>query len=184
MALEVGPQRRHPLRRSWPPCRGSGPASRRPPGAERPSICSRSTPGVGTARPVGLVDHEQVGDLHQPGLVGLHRVAPPRVDHHHRGVGLAGDLDLDLTDADRLDQHHVEADDVEHPGRLGGGHGQATEVPPGGHRADEHVVVERVVAHADPVAEDRPTGERRRRVDGQHADPAPVGPGLRRRARW
>ena len=59
--------------------------------------------GLVDALAVGLVDHEDVGDLHQPGLVGLHRVAPAGVDHDDGRVGLAGDLDLDLADADRLD---------------------------------------------------------------------------------
>ena len=59
--------------------------------------------GLVDAGPVGLVDHEDVGDLQQPGLVGLHRVAPARVDHHDGGVGRAGDLDLDLAHADGLD---------------------------------------------------------------------------------
>ena len=52
--------------------------------------------GLGRARPVGLVDHEHVGDLHQPGLVRLHRVAPARVHDDDGRVGGAGDLDLDL----------------------------------------------------------------------------------------
>jgi hypothetical protein len=39
-----------------------------------------------------------------PALFGLHAVAPTRVDDHHGGVGLAGHLDLDLADADGLDQ--------------------------------------------------------------------------------
>ena len=134
--------------------------------------------GVGRAGPVGLVDHEQVGDLHQPGLVGLHRVAPARVDHHDGGVGLAGDLDLDLADPDRLDEHQVEADGVEHAGPPAG---VATARPPRWPRvAIERMKtssVEGVVAHADPVAEDGPTGERRRRVDGQHPDPLAGRPG-------
>ena len=75
------------------------------PRSERSSICSRSRRVSSTPRAVGLVDHEHVGDLHQPGLVGLHAVAPARVDDDDGGVGLAGDLDLDLTDADRLDEH-------------------------------------------------------------------------------
>ena len=64
----------------------------------------------------------------------------------------------------------VAAGRVEHPGRLRGGHGQTAEVAAGGHRADEDVVVEGVVAHPHPVAQDGTTGERRRRVDGEHPD--------------
>ncbi len=74
--------------------------------------------GLVDALAIGLVDHEHVGDLHQPGLVGLHAVAPTRVDDHDGGVGLAGDLDLDLPDADRLDEHPVAADGIEQPDGL------------------------------------------------------------------
>ena len=126
--------------------------------------------GLVGALAVGLVDHEHVGDLHQAGLVGLHAVTPARVDHDDGGVGLAGDLDLHLADADGLDQDPPPADRVEQADRLGRGQRQAAEVATGGHRADEHAGVGGVVLHADPVAEDGAAGERRRRVDGQHGD--------------
>ena len=70
---------------------------------------------------VGLVDHEDVGDLHQAGLVGLHGITPAGIDNDDGGIRLAGDLDLDLADADRLDEHPFAADRVEQPDRLRGG---------------------------------------------------------------
>ena len=82
-----------------------------------------------------------------------------------------GDLDLGLPDADRLDQDDVAAGGVQHPQRLRRGAGQPAEVAARGHRADEHAGVGGVVLHAHAVAEQRAAGERRRRVDGQHADP-------------
>ncbi len=75
--------------------------------------------GLGDAFAIGLVDHEDVGDLHQPGLVRLHAVAPARVDHDDGRVGLAGDLDFDLTDADGLDEHPPPPDRIEEPNGLG-----------------------------------------------------------------
>ena len=69
--------------------------------------------GLLDAGPIGLVDDEHVGDLHQTGLVRLHTVAPARVDHDDGRVRLAGDLDLDLTDAHRLDEHPLAADRIE-----------------------------------------------------------------------
>ena len=83
----------------------------------------------------------------------------------------AGDLDLGLPDADGLDEHHVAAGGVEHPQRLRRRPGQPAEVAARGHRADVDARVERVVLHPHPVAEQRAAGERRRRVDRQHADP-------------
>ena len=83
----------------------------------------------------------------------------------------AGDLDLALPDADGLDEHHVAAGGVEHPQRLRRRPGQPAEVAAGGHRADVDARVGGVVLHPDPVAEQRAAGERRGRVDGEHADP-------------
>ena len=83
----------------------------------------------------------------------------------------AGDLDLGLPDADGLDQHHVAAGGVEHPQRLRRRPGQPAEVAAGGHRADVDARVGGVLLHPDPVAEQRAAGERRGRVDGEHADP-------------
>ena len=71
---------------------------------DRARACpSRSLTRLVGAGPIGLVHDEDVGDLEQPGLRRLHLVAPTRVHDDDRRVGLARDLDLDLADADRLD---------------------------------------------------------------------------------
>ena len=69
---------------------------------------------------VGLVDDEDVGDLHQAGLVGLHAVAPARIDDDDGRVGFPGHLDLDLTDPDRFDDDPMAADRVEQADGFGG----------------------------------------------------------------
>ena len=120
--------------------------------------------------PVGLVDHEDVGDLEQAGLRGLHFVAPTGVHDDDRGVGLARDLDLDLADADRLDDHPGLADRVEHTHRLRGRDREPAEVTPRRHRADEHARIGRVALHTDAVTEDRTAAERAARIDREHAD--------------
>ena len=79
-------------------------------------------------------------------------------------------------DPDGLDQHHVEAGRVQDPQRLRRGHGQPAQVPAAGHRPDEHPAVGRVILHPHPVTEQRAAGERRGRVDREHADPQPGGP--------
>ena len=67
---------------------------------------------------VGLVHDEHVGDLEQARLVRLHAVAPPGVHDDDGRVGRARDLDLDLADADRLDDDPRLAGGVEHPDGL------------------------------------------------------------------
>ena len=138
--------------------------------ADSSSICCRSRRVSVDARPVGLVDGEDVGDLHQAGLGRLHAVAPPGVDDDDGRVGLAGDLDLDLPDADGLDDDPAVPERVEQADRLRRRQRQPAEVAAGRHRADEHARVGGVVLHPHAVAEDGPAGERRRRVDGEHGD--------------
>ena len=57
---------------------------------------------------------------------------------------------------------------AEHPHGVGHGQREAAQVAPGGHGADEDGRVQRVLAHAHPVAQDGPAAERRGRIDGQH----------------
>ncbi len=61
--------------------------------------------GLARAGSVGLVHDEDVGDLEDPCFVRLHRVTPTGGDDDDGRVGGRGDLDLDLADADGLDEH-------------------------------------------------------------------------------
>ena len=116
--------------------------------------------GLLDAGPVGLVDHQHVGHLEQPRLVGLHRIAPARVDNDNRRVGRARHLDLDLADADGLEQHPGEPGGVEDAHRFGDGEGETTQVAAARHRPDEDAGVGGVALHPHPVAEDGTAGER------------------------
>ncbi len=59
---------------------------------------------------------------------------------------------------------------VEHEQRLERRLGEAAEVAPRAHRADEDAGIEEVVGQADPVAEQRALGERAGRIDGDDPD--------------
>ncbi len=117
--------------------------------------------------PVGFVDDEDVADLEEAGLVGLHAVAPPGVEDHDGGVGRFDDLDLGLTDPDGLDDHKRFPDGVEHGDHPGGRLGDAPEVAATGHRPHVDAGIADVVLHPDPVAEDRSSRERAGRIDGE-----------------
>jgi hypothetical protein len=95
----------------------------------------------------------------------------PGASSNQRGVGQARHLDLGLPHADGLDQDDVAAGALEHPDGLGRGRRQPAEMTPAGHGPDVDARVDRVVLHPDPVAQDRPAGERAGRVDREHADP-------------
>ena len=135
---------------------------------------------------IGLVYREHVGDFQKSGLVRLYRIAPTGVHHHHGGIRLPGDLHFDLSDANGLHDHPVVTRCIQQTHGFARRQRQATEVSTRCHRADVHLVVVRVILHSHSVAENRATRVRRRRIDGQHADPcAPFAqlPDQRRRER-
>ena len=92
---------------------------------------------------IGLVDDEDVGDLHDAGLERLHLVAGAGHQRDDRDVGGADDVDFVLADADGLDDHDVVAGGVEHQRRVAGGARQPAEMPARRHAADEHAGVRR-----------------------------------------
>ena len=110
-------------------------------------------------RVVGLVDDDDVGDLHHPGLQRLDRVARAGHQRQDDRVGVVDDVDLRLADADGLDQDVVLARRVHRQRDLQGRLGEAAERPARGHRADEDAGVEEVVGEPDPVAEQGALGE-------------------------
>ena len=126
---------------------------------------------AGRAVVVGLVHHENVGDLQDPGLGRLNAVAHPGRQHDQHGVGQPHHRDLVLADADGFDQHIVKSDGGEQVRGGRGRRGQSAELPPTGHRADVDAGVGGVLAHPDPVAEQRAAAERAGRIDGQHGHP-------------
>ncbi len=119
---------------------------------------------------IGLVDDEDVGDLHDPGLERLHFVAASGHGDHNRDVGGADDVDFILSDAHRLDDHDVLARRIEHQGDLACSLGETTEVAARGHAADEHAGVAGVRLHPYSIAEDRSAREWAGRIDGNDAD--------------
>ena len=86
---------------------------------------------------VGLVDHHEICELHDPALDALELVAPTGRHQHHEEVDHRGDVDLRLPDADRLHQHDVEARGLAQQHRLTRATGHAAERAGRGRRAHE-----------------------------------------------
>ncbi len=125
---------------------------------------------------VGLVDDEDVRDLHDAGLERLHLVSRARHEGHDRHVGRAHDVHLVLADSHRFDQHDILAGGIEHQRRIAGCARQSAQVATRRHAADEHVRVPRVGLHPDPVAENRPAAVRAGGVDRDHPHGGPPAP--------
>ncbi len=129
------------------------------------------------AGPVRLVDHEDVGDLHQARLHRLHGVTRLGDQHHDDGVRCRRDLQLGLPDPHRLDQHALEAEGVHQVDDLLGRRREPPQRATRGHGANEDPRIGGEVVHANAVPEQRSTGVGRSRVDGHDAHaivPAPV----------
>ena len=121
-------------------------------------------------RVIHLVDRDDVGDLHDPGLECLHRVAGARHEDEEHRVRDPGDLDLALSCADGLDEHDVLSGGVEEEDGLQRRLGESAEMPTRAHRADVDAGVEEVVGEPDSVAEQRTVREGARRIDRDDAD--------------
>src|ERR1041384_5036860 len=118
------------------------------------------------SRPIALVDHVELGDLHDARLQRLNPVARFGYEYQHRGFGGRGDVELGLADADRFDEDAVESGGLEHICDLFGGRGEPALRSPRGHRANEHAGIEAHRFHANPVAEQRAAGEGAGGIDG------------------
>src|SRR3954464_11977034 len=123
---------------------------------------------------VGLVDHEDVGDLQDSRLDGLDVVPQAGDGHHHDGVHRAHHVHLVLPHAHRLDEDPVEAGRVEQIDGVAGGAGQPAHGAAGGHRADEDAGIGVEGRHADTVAQQGAAGERAGGIDGQDAHRLPA----------
>ena len=119
---------------------------------------------------VGLVDDEDVGDLHQPRFHRLDGVARLGDEGDHRRVGELHDVELGLSHPHRLHEHPGEPERVHELEHVARGAGEAAEAAARGHAADEHLGIQGVGLHADAVAQDGAPRERARWIHREHAD--------------
>ena len=94
------------------------PAMRRAHEVERVGVVGGGGAAAAGEVAVGLVDDHEVGELHDPALEALQLVAAARRDEHEEEVDHRRDLHLRLPDADRLDEHDVEAGGLAQQHRL------------------------------------------------------------------
>src|SRR5437667_10792901 len=94
------------------------------------------------SRPVALVDHIQLGDLHDAGLQRLDAVTRFGDEDQNGRLGGRGDVELGLADADGLDQNAVKSECPEHVRYFFGRRGEAALCTPRCHRSDEHAGIE------------------------------------------
>ena len=153
---------------------GLGAHDRRPPlsGAERLQGEVRLDGchhAIGTVA-VGLVDDEDVGNLHDPGLERLDVIAGARHEHDQGDIGGADDVHFVLPHAHGLNDDHRLARRVEHDCCVRGGARQPAKMTARGHAANEHAGIARVRLHPNSVAKHRPAGKRTRGIDSKHSD--------------
>jgi hypothetical protein len=137
-------------------------------------MCRSSRTVVSAPSRSALFTDEHVADLQDSGLRRLDPVAHPGGEQHDHGGRPVPATSTSLWPTPTVSTSTTsQPGGVEHAQRLRRRPRQPAEVAAGGHRADEHARVGGVLLHPDAVAEQRPAGERRRRVDGEHPDPLP-----------
>ena len=104
---------------------------------------------------IGLVDDDEIGQIHHALLDRLQIVARVRQLQQHEHVGHAGDRRFALADADGLDHDDVEARRLDDADRLARRRRDAAERAAARARPDEGAGVDREPLHACLVAEDR-----------------------------
>ena len=146
-----GPRRAHRSptpRRPWPSSRRSGAARR--PGRARSSICSRSRRASRTPGRSALLITKTSATSSRPALLACMESPQPGVTTT-TVVSAAEAISTSICPTPT-----VSTITTAHPGRaeqadgVGDGQGQPAQVPPGGHGADEHGRVERVLAACAP----------------------------------
>src|SRR5215472_15062140 len=100
---------------------------------------------------VTLVDHKNVGYLHDAGFDGLHIVSHARDQNHDGDVGNADDLDFVLPHADGFNHDDVTAVSIEYRGNVGSCASEPAERTARRHAANVNSRVGEVVLHANAV---------------------------------
>src|ERR1019366_9185973 len=123
---------------------------------------------------VRLVDDENVGDLHDAGLDGLHNVAHAGHQHDDGHIRQAHDVHLVLADADGLDHDNIAAAGVAHRRDIGSGAGQPAQRAARGHAANVNSGIGGVRLHANAVAKNCAAAERAGGIDSDDANRLPL----------
>src|SRR5215471_12254045 len=119
---------------------------------------------------VTLVDHKNVGYLHDAGFDRLHIVSHARDQNHDGDVGDADNIDFVLPHPDGFNHDDVTAGSIEHRGNVGRCTGEPAEPAARRHAANVNALVGEVVLHANTVAQNRASGVRTGGIDGDDAD--------------
>src|SRR5919197_1980850 len=118
---------------------------------------------------IALVDDEDVGDLHDPGLDALHVVAHAGYQDQDRDVGEANDIYLVLPHPDGLNQNHVLAGRVEDSGDIRRCGCEAAQIAARRHRANVDAGIAVMSQHADAITENGAAAVRAGGINGDDA---------------
>ena len=119
---------------------------------------------------IALVDHENVGNLHNARLEALHIVAHAGHQHNDGYVGQAHDIDFILADPHGFEQEPLLAAGLDHGGYLRRAAGEPTQRAAGGHAAHIKAGIGIVLSHPDAISQDGSPGKGAGGVDGNHSD--------------
>ena len=119
---------------------------------------------------ISLVDHEQIGDLIEPGLHYLHTVAALRHRHDHGRVGKVHHAQLGLPHPNGLDHDDVMTEGVKQLDDLARRAAESAMITAARQAPDIDSRVTIMVGHANAIAKHRAAGKWARGIDSQHRD--------------
>src|ERR1041384_1159191 len=115
---------------------------------------------------IALVDHENIGDLHNAGLDGLNIVPHSGDKNDNRDIGDADDVNLILTDAYSLNHDDIAARRVEYHRDVSRAARKSAQRSACGHAADVNARIRKMLLHANTIAENRSPGVRAGGIHG------------------
>ena len=138
--------------------------------AQGTAVLGSSLCGEGPLVAIGLIDHEDVGELDDAAFDALEFVAGTTDQQQQERVDQFGNRDFGLTDADGLDEHDVVAGCFAELHDLASAARHSTQRRASGGGADERGFMVGEAVHAGLVAEDTAAGPLAGWVDGEDRD--------------
>jgi hypothetical protein len=134
--------------------------------------------GIFHTGPVGLVDHEDIGNLKNSRLDSLNVITQPRRFHDKGCLGQAGNIHFRLPSPHRFHQDDLKPGGVKNLYHASRCLGQPAKGTAGSHGTDKDTGISTEITHANAVAQDCSATEGAGGVHRNHADTPALDPAI------
>lgn len=152
---------------------GFPPFRRRTNEFHHPLVLALGYGGTGQIVPVGLVDHNGIGQFHNPLFDPLQIIPRPGQDEEHEEIDHVADRRFRLSDADRFDKDDIISCRFAQHHRFSAFPGDPAQGSLGRGRPDEAVWFPRQVLHSRLIPQNGTACQGTRRIDSQNGHMIP-----------